>query len=238
MSSNKLSAVNLKKLGTSSRKLGEGQDDESSQTGSKATTTKVDEKKSRWFGFGVSIEEEEEEEDDLSTLPDVGTCQTIEEKFRAVEVARLRTLKRRGQMSQFWEERARKFEQLPLPAKAVQSQVVLDRIAMAKERERKLLDETPIDPYAREVSQAPVHGSNTTAEKKRIEFDPSTELGRRLNQFRLAGHSDKETRDLLLVLTVQEDVRKRDAANFSVQTVSGIKKRPIGAPKFSPTASL
>lgn len=232
-------------------RLGQGRPPTSSRS-SAGAVRRIDEKSSQahsahdvkekrsWFGFGVSIEEEEEEED-LSTLPDVGDCETIEDKFRAVEVARMRTLKRRGQMSQFWEERARKFEHLPLPAQAVQSQLVLDRIALAEERERKLLDETPIDPYAREMSQEinVAHGSNPTAEKKgAIEFDMTTELGRRLNQFRLTGHSDQEVRDLLLVLTVQEDVRKRDAKNFSVQTVSGLKKRPIPSPKTSPTPSL
>lgn len=212
----------------------EAHDEKSSQA---ASSPELGKKNSSWFaGFGLVNEEEEEEPDDLSSRPDVDDCETIEEKFRAIELARLRTLKKRGQMAQFWEERVRKFDKMPLPEKAVQDQAVLDRIAAAEERAQRLLDDTPIDPYAKESSQFAVSDGGKPATEKGKGFDQSTVIGRRLNQARLAGYSDDIIRDMQLVLTVQEDVRKADAAKFSIQTVRGVMKRPIPAPKLSPAS--
>lgn len=225
---------------SSSQKRGGTNDEKSSQAGTQAGTelgalgTSQKQKSSWGFSLRAAVEEEESD-DDQSSVPEVEGLTTIADKLRAIEVARLHTLKRRGQMDIFWAERS-SCGKLPLPERAEQNQGVLDRIAAAMEARRALLDDTPVDPFSKADLVAPSEIAATLALKKSHAFDLSTEAGRRLHAFHLAGHSDAELRELQFELAVQADIKKAEAVKFCVETTSGQRKRsippPITAPAF------
>ena len=98
-------------LGGGSKKV----DDDKSSThggGHSVKSSKI----SRGFSFSAFFSKvEEESDDDRSSVPSVSELPSIDEKRGKIEVRKLARMKTRGLGEDFWRQRERSFEHLPLP---------------------------------------------------------------------------------------------------------------------------
>jgi len=68
-----------------------------------------------------------------------------------------------------------------------------------------------------------------------LDEDP---IVQQVEKFLLNGHSEAATRDLLLRLLIQEEIKARDAHKYSLVTLSGVRKVPPPKPHEPPIANM